>query len=75
MVQKHCGSRPRLIAQQCIVQHRLFERRVGRQALDFIGKPCLEGGIVGRDRRADDGRTRRCRRAGGQRERRDHEER
>jgi len=48
---------PRLIAQPGIVQHRPFERRAGRQALDFIGKACLEGTVVSRDRRADDGRT------------------
>ena len=56
----------RLIAAPSTIQHRPFERRAGWQALDFIGKPCLEGPVVGDDRRADYGRPRRCRRAGGQ---------
>jgi hypothetical protein len=42
------------------LQHRPFQRRAGRQALRFIGKPCLEGAIIGANRRADDGRPRAC---------------
>jgi hypothetical protein len=41
--------------------------------LDFLGKPCLKRAVASRDRRADDGRPRRYRRASSQRERRDHE--
>jgi hypothetical protein len=39
---------PRLITQLCVIQHRSFQRRAGRQTLDFAGEPCLEGLVVGR---------------------------
>jgi hypothetical protein len=42
-----------LIAQPAVVQHRPFQSRAGWQALDFVGKPFLEGGAVNRGRRAD----------------------
>jgi hypothetical protein len=47
---------PRLIAQLGMVLHRPLQRRAGWQALDFIGKPGLEGAIVGENRRSDYGR-------------------
>lgn len=36
------SARLRLSAQPGIVQHRLFQRRAGRQTLDFVGKVRLE---------------------------------
>ncbi|MDF2811374.1 MAG: hypothetical protein K0S56_2405 [Microvirga sp.] len=41
----------RLIAQAGIIQHRPFQRRAGRQALDFVRESYLEGAVAGDDRR------------------------
>jgi hypothetical protein len=39
----------RLIAEPGIVQHRPLQRRAGRQALDLLGKPRLEGAMIRRN--------------------------
>jgi len=52
MVKKDCGLRPRTPALDRAAGHNpasFFQRRAGRQALDFVGKTRLESTIVGDD--------------------------
>jgi hypothetical protein len=41
-----------MVAKAGMIQHRPFQRRAERRALDFVGKLCLKSAVVSCDQRS-----------------------